>query len=303
MDMEDMRTPNPAVAPPALPAALAVATASAGTATAPREALWGAIVRWTAAVYPGETVGLEAAGRDSAVQHRPHTWHATAQLSNGVRLRFTLVLDDDGVAWVTRYARLGPGSLGSGSGTCMHMRASTDASTNRAQKQKKAGHDTLAADGADGAAVPSPPPQTTTSTTGTPRLVEHVSVAILEDDADIRQLLRDLLADAGYRVREAADGVAGLALLRDTSERMVVLLDRTLPALGGCALLDRVASDATVRARHAVIFMTGSPDRAQEECGETLAALDVPVLSKPFSIDAVLAAVDQAAWRLAAAQP
>lgn len=72
------------------------------------EALSRAIASWTAEVYPGAAAHLEAARRDRDAR-RPHTWHATACLSNGVRLRFTLVVHGDGVAWVTRHARLGSG--------------------------------------------------------------------------------------------------------------------------------------------------------------------------------------------------
>lgn len=68
-------------------------------------ALSRAIVGWTAAVYPNATAQVEAASRDPATGH-PHRWYALARLSNGVRLRFTLVVHDDGVAWVTRHARI-----------------------------------------------------------------------------------------------------------------------------------------------------------------------------------------------------
>ncbi|MGZ6389753.1 MAG: hypothetical protein ACXWQZ_10875 [Ktedonobacterales bacterium] len=72
------------------------------------KALSRAIVEWTASVYPGKSAHLEAASRDPAAR-RPNTWHATARLSNGVRLRFTLVVHDDGDAVVTRHARLAGG--------------------------------------------------------------------------------------------------------------------------------------------------------------------------------------------------
>lgn len=68
-------------------------------------ALSRAISRWTAEVYSGATASLEAARRDPAARQL-HTWHATARLSNGMRLRFTLVVHADGVAYVTRHARL-----------------------------------------------------------------------------------------------------------------------------------------------------------------------------------------------------
>lgn len=71
-------------------------------------ALSRAIVGWTTTVYPGKTAHLEVARRDPTAR-RPHTWHATARLSNGVRLRFTLVVHEGGVACVTRHARLADG--------------------------------------------------------------------------------------------------------------------------------------------------------------------------------------------------
>ncbi len=71
-------------------------------------ALSRAIAGWAAEVYPGATASLEVASRDPAAHHL-HTWHATARLSNGVRLRFTLVVHADGVAYVTRHARLASG--------------------------------------------------------------------------------------------------------------------------------------------------------------------------------------------------
>lgn len=69
-----------------------------------------AIASWTTEVYPGETARVEAARRDTAAR-RPHTWHATARISNGVRLHFTLVVHGDGTAWVTRHARLPSGDM------------------------------------------------------------------------------------------------------------------------------------------------------------------------------------------------
>jgi len=88
-------------------------------------ALARAIGGWTAAVYPGTTTHLETASRDPAAR-RPHTWHATACLSNGVRLRFTLLVQDDGVACVTRHARLADGHADA------DLRADVHASSQRA---------------------------------------------------------------------------------------------------------------------------------------------------------------------------
>lgn len=80
-------------------------TAAVTVPVAILKALSRALIGWTATVYPGRSVHLETASRDPAAR-RPHTWHATALLSNGVRLHFTLVVHDDGIACVTRHARL-----------------------------------------------------------------------------------------------------------------------------------------------------------------------------------------------------
>lgn len=124
------------------------------------------------------------------------------------------------------------------------------------------------------------------------------AVCVIEDDGDIGATLRFLLEDAGYRVLEASNGLAGLELLRSSPEPLVVLLDHKLPAMDGCDLLDIVAEDAALRERHAIIFMTASPRRAQDDCGETLEELGTPLLPKPFHIDEVLEQVEQAAARL-----
>ncbi len=126
-------------------------------------------------------------------------------------------------------------------------------------------------------------------------------VGVIEDNDDIREVLRQLLEGEGYAVLEAADGPAGLDLLTKYPERMIVLVDHKLPALDGCDLLDIVAKDAALRARHAIIFVTASPRLAEQACGETLEELGAPLLPKPFDIDDVLDAVAEAAQRLAAA--
>jgi CheY-like chemotaxis protein len=123
-------------------------------------------------------------------------------------------------------------------------------------------------------------------------------VAVIEDDADIRAVLRFLLEDAGYRVVEAADGKAGCDLLRGSAEGLVALVDHKMPVMDGCDVLGLAASDEDLRRRHVFILVTASPARAEEDCGEALDELDAPVVPKPFNIDEVLDAVAEAARRL-----
>jgi CheY-like chemotaxis protein len=124
-------------------------------------------------------------------------------------------------------------------------------------------------------------------------------ICIIDDDSGIRRALRVLLEGAGYRLREAADGLAGYTLLRDAPEPVVALIDYELPALDGCDLLELITTDEQIRTRHIFIMVTGSPPQVvEEDCGETLNELDAPVMRKPFAIDALLNAVAAAATRL-----
>jgi CheY-like chemotaxis protein len=98
---------------------------------------------------------------------------------------------------------------------------------------------------------------------------------------------------------EAGDGLSGLALLQGSVEPLVAVIDHQLPHMDGCALLELVATDETLRQCHGYVFMTGDPGRAVEECGETLAELAVPLVPKPFDIDELVVAVHTAERQLA----
>ena len=58
------------------------------------------------------------------------------------------------------------------------------------------------------------------------------SVLIVEDDAPTRQLMRRVFASEGWRVLEAANGRAGLDLVRETIPDLI-LLDLIMPELDG----------------------------------------------------------------------
>ena len=67
-------------------------------------------------------------------------------------------------------------------------------------------------------------------------------VLIIEDDANIRETMTDLLHYHGYTVYEATDGKLALQHLRRSKERLVVLLDLCMPGMDGRALLRAVAT-------------------------------------------------------------
>lgn len=124
------------------------------------------------------------------------------------------------------------------------------------------------------------------------------TVCVIEDDEGIRDIVRDLLTDEGYEVIEAATGLEGKHILEASNERLIVVLDYRLPALDGCDLLEIVAQDEDLRERHTFIMMSASPAKTVEDCEEALDELDVPIIPKPFNIDELVEAVQQAQERL-----
>lgn len=58
------------------------------------------------------------------------------------------------------------------------------------------------------------------------------SILIVDDDADLREILSDVLGERGFRVTCAMDGAEALALL-ETYQPDVILLDYMMPGMNG----------------------------------------------------------------------
>lgn len=126
----------------------------------------------------------------------------------------------------------------------------------------------------------------------------NTTVCIVEDDEATREAIRGLLLDEGYKVIEASNGAEGQRMMEASSERLIVVLDYRLPVLDGCDLLDIVAHNDDLRARHSFVMMSASPRQTVEDCEEALDELVVPLLPKPFHIDELVEAVQHAEERL-----
>ena len=109
-------------------------------------------------------------------------------------------------------------------------------------------------------------------------------VLVVDDDEDIRQLLRELLERAGYAVDAAENGRAGLRLLFTNSPSLVIL-DVSMPELDGYQTLERIRDLSDVP----VLMLTARSQELQKVRGLTAGADDY--VAKPFGRQELLARV------------
>jgi two-component system chemotaxis response regulator CheY len=127
---------------------------------------------------------------------------------------------------------------------------------------------------------------------------DMVSVLIVDDDADTRDVVRLVLEDAGYVVTEAENGVQALEAVRGSATPLVVVLDLDLPQLDGVGVLQAVVDDATLAVRHAFVLLTAVTQQRYQAAEAISVTLGASLILKPFDLNAFLDAVAAAADRL-----
>ena len=105
-------------------------------------------------------------------------------------------------------------------------------------------------------------------------------ILIVEDEADIRELLRFNLEREGFSVLEAADGNEGLKLARQHMPDLM-LLDVMLPGFDGFEVCRRLGEQSET-ANIPVLMLTARGEEMDRVVGLSLGADDYVV--KPFSV-------------------
>ena len=113
--------------------------------------------------------------------------------------------------------------------------------------------------------------------------VDPPRVLVVEDDAELSELLDRLLEEAGYQVRVARDGQAGLHAGL-TVEFDVLVVDRGLPGIDGVDLIRRLRKRGVATP---VLILTAYGALADRVTGLDAGAEDY--LVKPFEVDELLA--------------
>ncbi len=107
-------------------------------------------------------------------------------------------------------------------------------------------------------------------------------VLLVDDDADIREVVQMVLEIHGYRVTTASDGAEALAHLRGGARPCLILLDIMMPVMSGPEFRAAQLCDPAL-AKIPVVVLSGdtrAPDRA--------ATLQTEVLKKPIELPALV---------------
>ena len=109
-------------------------------------------------------------------------------------------------------------------------------------------------------------------------------ILIVEDEANIRELLRLYLEREGYTVLEAENGVEGIKKWKSDKPDML-LLDVMMPVMDGWAVCKEIRAESDVP----IIMLTAKGETADRVSGLEMGADDYIV--KPFEVKELLARV------------
>jgi CheY-like chemotaxis protein len=113
------------------------------------------------------------------------------------------------------------------------------------------------------------------------------TVLVIEDDADLREMVAALLKTQGYESAVCADGAEAFARLYGGLWPCMILLDLMMPKMDGWQFMEQLrAVPAFASIPIVVLSAYGTPEGVR-----SLGAADY--LRKPFDPDALLAAVER----------
>ena len=166
-------------------------------------------------------------------------------------------------------------AVGTGSTFTLRLPLRHGATRRPPLRQPVAGHGAGEAATSDQASVPAEPAR------------DGRAVLVIDDDPNVIELLRENLAEAGYRVVGARDGEEGISKARELRPDSIVL-DIVMPRKDGWQVLHELKADPATRDIPIVLLSVVD----QKDLGYRLGAADY--LVKPFEREALLAALSRA---------
>lgn len=115
--------------------------------------------------------------------------------------------------------------------------------------------------------------------------MDKQKILVIDDEDEIRELLRDYIENRGYEVFEAGDGKNAKEILKNQKIHLVIL-DLMLPDIKGEDLCKEIRKVYNVP----VIMVTGKTDESSMVYGLSIGADDY--IGKPFSLRNVMARIE-----------
>ncbi|HFC10013.1 MAG TPA: response regulator [Chloroflexi bacterium] len=116
-------------------------------------------------------------------------------------------------------------------------------------------------------------------------------VLCIEDEPEMIELIRLILARGGYEVLGAESGLDALELLATTPDIDLILLDLMMPEMDGWEVYQRLKADERTR-DIPVIVVTAKAQRIDRVLGLYIVGVD-DYITKPFSPKMLLESVKQ----------
>jgi CheY-like chemotaxis protein len=116
--------------------------------------------------------------------------------------------------------------------------------------------------------------------------VAHCPVLIVEDDADLREMMAQLLTLEGFRASTVANGREALEYLNQGDKPDVILLDLMMPIMDGWEFRRQQQADATLSTVPVIVLSALDQPRAADVSA-------VAFLKKPLDFDRLLELVRQ----------
>ena len=117
--------------------------------------------------------------------------------------------------------------------------------------------------------------------------MSDTTVLIVDDEARMRKLIKDFLAQKGFEILEAADGEEALKVFEENQNKInLILLDVMMPKLDGWSVLRQIRQTSKVP----IIMLTARGEEQDELFGFELGVDEY--ISKPFSPKILVARVE-----------